>query len=96
MGVKALVEGGDVFIQCPGCRTWHSVDLRRWRWNGDVMRPTITPSLHIRFNMPDMVGYNSECKSVVCHSIITDGMISYCGDTTHDLCGRTVELGDIR
>jgi hypothetical protein len=31
-------------------------------------------------------------KDTVCHSFIKDGMISYCGDSTHPLAGLTVEL----
>lgn len=33
-------------------------------------------------------------KDVVCHSIITDGMIQFCSDSTHELSGKTVPLED--
>jgi len=31
-------------------------------------------------------------KPFVCHSFVTDGKISYCSDSTHELSGKTVEL----
>jgi hypothetical protein len=30
-----------------------------------------------------------------CHSIITDGKIQFCGDCTHALAGKIVDLPDI-
>lgn len=33
-------------------------------------------------------------KDVRCHSIITDGRISFCTDCTHELAGQNVDLPD--
>jgi uncharacterized protein DUF6527 len=41
-------EGGVLTFFCPGCKDWHSVDPKRWTWNGDAERPTFNPSLLVR------------------------------------------------
>lgn len=60
-----------------------------WTFNGDTARPTLQPSLKLTYN------YGSEKTPFVCHSIVTDGRIAYCGDSTHALSGQTVELPEV-
>lgn len=38
---------------------------------------------------------DSDYKCVVCHSIVTQGRIHFCGDSTHALAGQTVDLPEI-
>ena len=33
-------------------------------------------------------------RQYICHSIITDGAITYCSDSTHSLKGQTVPMPD--
>jgi hypothetical protein len=68
-------------FHCPGCRSYHGFD-NRWSFNGDVERPTFTPSLLI----------NGHGEGKRCHSFVTDGRIRYLGDCDHELAGQTVEL----
>jgi len=79
---------------CPGCNDQHSIPVvagekveRAWEWNGDVNRPTISPSLLVN------VG-GSNPTVPVCHSFIKDGNIQFLSDCTHPLAGQTVEIPD--
>jgi hypothetical protein len=95
----------DVFVKCdetlafycPGCKQKHTVafkwDERNgtlamgnlvWRWNSSYERPTATPSYLITEMWRD--------QKRTCHSIITDGQIMFCTDSTHALAGLTVPL----
>jgi hypothetical protein len=78
-------------IYCPGCERNHFIntDLRfspiAWAFNGDVEKPTFSPSLLCQADVP-----NERC-----HSFITDGKIKFLSDCFHDLRGQTVELIDV-
>lgn len=86
-------------IECPGCAAGgygrvHVLTTgghlpTRWGFNGDVERPTFTPSLLCRFT------WGEERTPVVCHSFIRDGRIEYLTDSTHPLAGQTVDLPDL-
>lgn len=85
-------------IECPGCRALTGDGAHilttgehrpvRWTFNGDIARPTFSPSLLIRYD-------HFKLGAVVCHSFITDGRIQYLADSTHQLAGQTVDLPDI-
>lgn len=61
-----------------------------WQFNGDLERPTFSPSLLIyEGRYPDgTLGYPR------CHSFVRAGEIQYCSDSGHDLAGQTVEMVD--
>lgn len=81
-----------------------------WEFNGDVEKPTIRPSIlttsghYTKYHRP---GDSCWCKTedaqdtdgvfccYRCHSFVTDGMIQFLDDCTHDLAGQTVELKDV-
>lgn len=77
---------------CPGCKTKHFIKTKgpySWDFNGDVEKPTIRPSVLAK-------GYNDEEKAdYQCHSMITDGVIEFLGDCTHNLKGQKVPLPDV-
>src|SRR6266576_2647662 len=84
--------GGPHRIQfwCPGCKCAHGITVRPgaangWDWNGDTIRPTISPSIRVDYG--DRPGGRP-----ICHSFVTDGKICFCTDSTHDLKGQTVSL----
>lgn len=96
--MKARVISGSpddpkvVAITCPGCEEEHQIWVKYpnsnggvWKFNNDYENPSFTPSLHIH-------GVRNRFENFVCHSHITDGVISFCSDTTHWLKGETVEL----
>jgi hypothetical protein len=75
-------------VHCPACGCGHGLrvgqaDEPNWTFNGDMEKPSFNPSLSV-----------SGANNSVCHSMITDGMITYFGDSTHALAGKTVPLGD--
>lgn len=78
-------------IFCPACRCGHKFDRQRWAFNGDLERPTFTPSMLVRVGpWPD---FHPRAGQVdVCHSFVTNGEIRYLGDSTHGWAFRTVSL----
>jgi len=76
-------------FRCPGCECAHFIQTNPafnpcWTFNGDVERPTVSPSI--------MVRQPWKKNGSVCHSFIKEGMIRFLNDCTHGLAGRTVEL----
>jgi hypothetical protein len=56
-----------------------------WDWNGDLEKPTFSPSL---------LNYIESPGGRRCHSFIKEGRIQFLGDCTHALKGQTVDLLD--
>lgn len=85
---------GQYQFYCPGCKTYHAIwtDARDgvipWSFNGDVNKPTVTPSILVRFPHKDEMD--------ICHSFIRDGFIEFLSDCTHSLVGKTIELSDLQ
>lgn len=84
-------------IRCKYCQ-WHEFPKRRlpngaaWNFNGDLVRPSFTPSMNYAANLPEMEGYNPEIPSSRCHFILTDGVMNYCGDCSHGGRGTSEPL----
>ncbi len=81
-------------FQCPGCEMWHScnethpdANAPTWHFNGDVERPTFSPSVLVRFP--------KDGQPQRCHSFVTDGQIQFLADCTHSMAGQTVELPEM-
>ena len=77
---------------CPGCECYHFIRTNKnetpcWEFNGDVDKPTVSPSILVRFP------YGGE--NHVCHSFIREGKIQFLGDCTHRLADKTVELQEL-
>jgi hypothetical protein len=94
---KAVARAGVTIgyrINCPGCDRPHVLytaleGMPAWGFNGDLNRPTFTPSLHCKWN-------EGEARvAKVCHSFITDGRIQFLNDCTHALVGQTVDLPEL-
>lgn len=101
--VRPLDDAGNAYaFYCPGCRHEHvyyiNIDSRpHWQFNGDLESPSFTPSLLNRWGKyadpnwqePDDVAPDEPGSwSGVCHLFVTNGVIDYCGDCTHDHNGR--------
>ncbi len=75
---------------CPGCQEHHSFDValdkiqtpRFWGFNGNLEKPTFTPSLNVNPHDPKRH----------CHSFVQNGNIQFLSDCWHDLKGQTVPL----
>ena len=64
---------------------WTEGREAQWTFNGDVDRPTFSPSVK---HTQTMGGHFTR----ICHYFIRDGLIQYCDDCTHELRGKTVEM----
>jgi len=84
--VLSIVSDVLVF-HCPGCRELHGIWVTKpnpitggiWTWNGDLERPTVSPSLLLPANPR-------------CHAWIKDGQIAFLPDCDHHLAGQTVPM----
>lgn len=118
MKLKPFSLQGDLLgylFWCPGCREAHPYNIKGGRWgsgwsfNGDLDRPTFTPSLLMRTGHHAPGTKPEECWCTynaahpedaapftcsICHLFLTDGQLQFCSDSTHDLAGKTVPLPD--
>lgn len=85
---KAADGGRGFMFFCPGCNEHHSFIVARsspgplWTWNGDMEKPSFSPSLGVGMSMPEHR----------CHSFVRDGQIQYLDDCYHELAGKTVDM----
>lgn len=82
-GTKLRRGQGRYFHWCPGCELMHPLP-DSWTFNGDLERPTFSPSFKQSLGTGD-----------VCHYILTDGLLNFCSDSTHALAGQTVPLPEL-
>lgn len=80
-------------FECPGCGIDHAFTVEsptrpKWDWNGDMEKPTFSPSLLVRWPDPDGQPGNTN----VCHSFVRDGVIEFLSDCTHKLAGQKVAM----
>lgn len=102
--VKQASDGKMSFI-CPGCNRRHVVAVGtgsgpRWSWNGDLVKPTFSPSVLVTWTEPSDVPeeFDDTSKDIEkrCHSFVTNGEIQYLQDCTHSMAGSTVPLPVLR
>ena len=86
---------------CPACEEMHNfyVDKpthkgARWSFDGNVNRPTFAPSMNISSPACDW-GDGEHTPAMRCHYILTVGQIQFCGDCTHAMVGKVIELPDL-
>jgi len=100
---NGTAPGRRVHFWCPACDQAHGIVFgtpNSWTFNGDLERPTITPSIKVGgVQWETASGFHKQEHSSVapgdpicCHSFVTAGQIQFLGDCTHDLAGQTVEL----
>lgn len=84
--VQASADREEWHFQCPGCCGAHFITTKGerplWQWNGDLERPTVTPSILVTL------------AGARCHLFIRDGNIQFLDDCDHALKGQTVPLPD--
>ena len=97
---------------CQGCNATHSIKTKgaagAWGWNGDVDKPTFTPSVLCRTghyvtgkpadqceHCKDAAEDGHETFCGICHTFITDGRVQFLSDCTHQYAGQTLELPDL-
>jgi hypothetical protein len=89
---------------CPACEEMHHLP-DSWSFNGNVDKPTFTPSflnrgLRRTFVNGQWVGdwiRDSDGNPIpfICHYILTDGTLNYCGDCTHAMAGKSMPLPEL-
>lgn len=95
---EAAGEGHEAYtFYCPGCKHNHIYYVRwgarhvqqgpTWSFNGDMEKPTFSPSLLNTTTMTD-----PERPDKICHLFLTDGMLQFLSDCTHELAGKTVPV----
>lgn len=109
MAVLRKTTGGYIHW-CPGCEEVHTISTEapytlHWSFNGDVDRPTFSPSVRIKGKKRRIENgiWKGEWErdehghpvDFCCHYILTDGQLQYCGDSTHPLSGQTVPLPEL-
>lgn len=72
---------------CPGYKEGHCIITPRWKFDGNVENPTISPSI--------LTGFPPEMSEHRCHSFIRNGQIQFLDDCHHELKGQTVDLPDL-
>jgi len=101
--VVRLTSDLGLIYYCPGCLKKHIVHVDStkqpcWGWNGDIIKPTFTPSVLVRHTPTytvkelEQLGQEKLTKDIVYHSYIKDGKIQYLTDTNHYLSGKTVDM----
>ncbi len=105
-------SNGGLMFWCAGCDMPHRVgvgdgDGPRWAWNGDVERPTFSPSVLVTWTTAVPPATTPEISEQIrrgeivqqrvpqaCHSFVTDGHIQYLSDCTHSMAGQEIELAN--
>lgn len=89
-------DSGEVYgysFWCPGCKRPHVYQVPRWDFNGDLDRPTFSPSLLVFTpEWTDPETGEKHARETQCHLFLTDGQLSFCGNSPHELAGKTVPL----
>lgn len=92
-GCALMTERGSKMVVLPV--DWTPPGMERapetskpWGFNGDLEKPTFTPSILTRY---PVYGVGER----ICHSYVRDGMIEFLSDCTHALAGQTVPLPDL-
>ena len=87
---------GNVWIhRCPACGVNHSIPVGRgWTFNGDLDRPTFSPSIRITStrarNAQELV---HPVSYTACHYLIAGGIIFFCADSLR-MANQSVPLPD--
>ena len=103
MIVRHTKGDSGLWLWCPGCDEAHRVTVNQqgsWTWDGDVERPTISPSILVSgtqraegesFHRPRHAGAIAGGPTV-CHSFVRDGRWEFLTDSTHVLAGQVVDV----
>lgn len=78
--------GKALWVWCPACDGAKRLPIEgsrpSWEWNGNLEKPTLTPSI-----------LQIETQTAPrCHSYLTEGVWNYLSDCTHDMPDRQVPM----
>lgn len=100
---------GQIWFECPGCGSPHAVRVGeihsdRWTWNGNVNKPTFSPSVLVTWpewdppvtseNLAqwDKAPWPQRQLEKRCHSFVVDGVVQFLDDCTHKLAGQSAPI----
>ncbi len=97
-----LRRGEDRFFHwCPACEEMHSLP-DGWNFDGNLESPTFRPSFkHSGIRTVKIDGKwtgewvrdeNGKGIPFICHYILTNGILNFCGDCTHNFSGQSIPL----
>ena len=72
--------GSTYFHWCPACERIHPLPTNGWTFNGDVNKPTFSPSFK---HEAEWAG-----KPWCCHYTLTNGVLTFYDDCTHAMRGE--------
>lgn len=75
------IHGPGWAFWCPGCECLHAVN-KSWTFNGDVVKPTIKPSVLSTFGI----------NPARCHLFVEEGRLRFLSDSTHQYAGQTIDM----
>lgn len=99
--MKVYPKENNAYLEykCPACG-WHGIPVKvnvkednSWQWNGNLDKPTITPSVN-HYYPESAYEQHPGLKRYRCHYIITDGIMNFCADCTHDKSGQSIIMVD--
>jgi hypothetical protein len=70
-----------VFL-CPACNCVHQFKVPPWGFNGNFESPTLDGSVLV-------IG---PLENQRCHSLITNGIITFCDDCSHNMKGKSMPV----
>ena len=90
-------SNGNIFFECPACETPPGINCGGghgpiWSWDNDVNKPTISPSVLVKYEQYNTPTSSKKKKEHVCHSFVQNGQIQYLSDCTHELAGKLVDI----
>lgn len=92
---------GRLFHWCPACERLHPLpsDTGKWAFDGNMERPTFSPSFKHYLNGDKgafrQIVSDKNGRQVICHYILTAGVLNFCSDCTHAMAGQAVPLPPI-
>jgi hypothetical protein len=63
---------------------WHNIPAERWHFNGNLEKPTFSPSVREL--------ESGEGSVTRCHYTVTEGRITYHEDNAHEFAGQTLDM----
>jgi hypothetical protein len=87
---------------CPACKEMHGLP-DGWKFDGNLENPTFTPSFkHTgvqavkdsegKWTGEWVKGPDGKALAWCCHYILTNGILNFCGDCTHEFAGKSIPL----
>lgn len=105
--IRCCVDQGGAFLYnqlwfyCPGCKHAHAFHMDgdanvrpMWSFDGDLDKPSVTPSLRVFTSQPQEDG--TLVEKTLCHLVLTKGILNFQSDCPHALRNQNVPMEKFR